>query len=127
VRNLSGQLDAGWATLMSDLQERGLLERTTIVWMGEFGRTPQINGGAGRDHFPRAWSCVLGGGGIAGGQAYGRTTPDGMNVEENQVDVTDVLATLCAALGVSPTTENISNTGRPIKLVDGQPIAQLLA
>jgi hypothetical protein len=127
VRNLSAQLDAGWATLMSDLQERGLLERTTIVWMGEFGRTPQINGGAGRDHFPRAWSCVLGGGGIAGGQAFGRTTPDGMNVEENQVDVTDVLATLCAALGVSPTTENISNTGRPIKLVDGQPIAQLLA
>jgi hypothetical protein len=127
VRALSGQLDAGWATLMDDLKERGLLERTTIVWMGEFGRTPQINGAAGRDHFPRAWSCVLGGGGIAGGQAYGRTSADGMNIEENPVDVTDVLATLSAALGIPPHTENISNTGRPIKLVDGSPIAQLLA
>ena len=74
VKGLSAELDAGWASLMSDLKQRGLLESTTIVWMGEFGRTPQINGQAGRDHFPRAWSCVLGGGGIAGGQAYGRTS-----------------------------------------------------
>ena len=95
--------------------------------MGEFGRTPQINGQAGRDHFPRAWSCVLGGGGIAGGQAYGRTSPDGMNIEEDPVDVTDVLATLCAALGVPPETENMSNTGRPIKIVDGSPVDRLLA
>jgi hypothetical protein len=127
VKNLSGELDAGWASLMADLAERGLLERTTILWMGEFGRTPQINGQAGRDHFPRAWSCVIGGGGIAGGQAYGRTSADGTTVEENPVDVTDVLATLSAALGVKPETENISNTGRPIKVVDGSPIAQLLA
>ena len=127
VKALSAELDAGWATLLGDLEERGLLERTTILWMGEFGRTPQINGAAGRDHFPKAWSCVLGGGGIAGGQAYGRTSADGMTIEENQVDVTDVLATLSAALGVPPETENMSNTGRPIKVVDGRPIAQLLA
>jgi hypothetical protein len=127
VKGLSAELDAGWASLMSDLAERGLLESTTIVWMGEFGRTPQINGQAGRDHFPRAWSCVLGGGGIAGGQAYGRTTADGMNIEEDPVEVTDVLATLCAALGVDPETENTSNTGRPIKLVEGLPIEKLLA
>jgi hypothetical protein len=127
VKSLSGELDAGWSSLLSDLAERGLLERTTILWMGEFGRTPQINGQAGRDHFPQAWSCVLAGGGIAGGQAYGRTSPDGMKVEENPVDVTDVLATLSAALGVKPETENISNTGRPIKVVDGVPIAKLLA
>jgi uncharacterized protein (DUF1501 family) len=112
---------------MNDLSERGLLEFTTIVWMGEFGRTPQINGQAGRDHFPRAWSCVLGGGGIAGGQAYGRTSADGMYIEEDQVDVTDVLATLCSALGVPPETENDSNTGRPIKIVDGSPIDRLLS
>jgi hypothetical protein len=127
LKSLSAELDAGWASLLSDLEERGLLERTTILWMGEFGRTPQINGQAGRDHFPRAWSCVLSGGGIAGGQAYGRTGADGMNVEENPVDVTDVLATLSAALGVPPETENISNTGRPIKVVDGVPIQALLA
>jgi len=127
VKGLSAELDAGWASLMSDLDERGLLESTTIVWMGEFGRTPQINGAAGRDHFPRAWSCVLGGGGIAGGQAYGRTTADGMNIEEDPVEVTDVLATICAALGVDPELENTSNTGRPIKLVEGFPIEELLA
>jgi uncharacterized protein (DUF1501 family) len=126
VKALSTELDNGWSQLMADLQERGLLERTTIVWMGEFGRTPQINGQAGRDHFPRAWTCVLGGGGIAGGQAYGRTSADGMTIEEDPVEVTDVLATLCSALGVPSETENLSNTGRPIKIVDGFPIAKLL-
>jgi hypothetical protein len=130
VKALSAELDAGWASLLSDLSDRGLLESTTIVWMGEFGRTPQINGQAGRDHFPAAWSCVLAGGGIAGGQAFGRTSADGMSVEEDEVGVTDVLATLCAALGVDPLTENTSNTGRPIKIVDlthGAPIDKLLA
>jgi hypothetical protein len=127
VKGLSTELDAGWASLMSDLKDRGLLESTTVVWMGEFGRTPQINGAAGRDHFPRAWTCVLGGGGIAGGQAYGRTSADGMTIEEDPVEVTDVLATICSALGVPSETENTSNTGRPIKIVDGLPIDRLLA
>jgi hypothetical protein len=127
VKGLSAELDAGWASLMSDLKDRGLLDSTTIVWMGEFGRTPQINGQAGRDHFPRAWSCVLGGGGIAGGQAYGKTTADGMDIAEDPVEVTDVLATICTAMGVPPETENQSNTGRPIKIVEGYPIEKLLA
>ena len=95
--------------------------------MGEFGRTPQINGAAGRDHFPKAWTCVLAGGGIAGGQAFGRTSAAGTDIEEDPVEVTDVLATLCTALGVPPETENDSNTGRPIKIVDGIPIDKLLA
>ena len=127
VAALSAELDAGWATLMTELQEMGLLESTTIMWMGEFGRTPQINARAGRDHFPQAWTSVLAGGGIAGGQAYGRTSPDGMSVEENKVGVEQVLATLCAALGVPPHTENITNTGRPLPIVDGSPIGQILA
>ncbi len=126
VKALSAELDAGWSSLLSDLKQRGLLDRTTIVWMGEFGRTPRINGQAGRDHFPKAWSCVLAGGGIAGGQAFGRTSKDGMTIEENPVGVTDVLATLCSALGVPPETENESNSGRPIKIVDGAAIKQLL-
>ncbi len=127
VQALSGELDAGWATLMTDLRDRGLLDSTTIVWMGEFGRTPQINGAAGRDHFPQAWSCVLGGGGIAGGQSYGRTSEDGMVVEEDQSSVTQVLATLCSALGVPPETQNMSDAGRPIYVVDDSPIKKLLA
>lgn len=127
VEALSRELDAGWATLMSDLRSRGLLESTTIIWMGEFGRTPKINGAGGRDHFPQAWSCVLGGGGIKGGQVYGKTSPDGMHVEEGETSVTDVLATLCAALGVAPETQNMSTSGRPIAIVDGFAIDELLA
>lgn len=127
VESLSSELDAGWATLINDLSQRGLLESTTIVWMGEFGRTPKINGRVGRDHFPQAWSCVLAGGGIAGGQTYGRTSEDGTHVEEDQVSVDNVLATLCTALGVPPDTENLSNTGRPIPISEGDPIKQLLA
>jgi uncharacterized protein (DUF1501 family) len=127
VKGLSAELDAGWASLLTELSERGLLDSTTVVWMGEFGRTPQINGQAGRDHFPKAWTCVLGGGGIAGGQAYGRTSASGMAIEEDPVEVSDVLATLCSALGVPPDTENQSNTGRPIKIVEGSPIQRLLA
>lgn len=127
VAALSAELDAGWATLITELKQRGLLETTTIIWMGEFGRTPKINGAAGRDHFPQAWSCVLAGGGIAGGQTYGRTSGDGTHVEEDQTSVGEVLATLCTALGVPPETQNMSNTGRPIAIVDDSPIERLLA
>jgi uncharacterized protein (DUF1501 family) len=112
---------------MRELGERGLLDLTTILWMGEFGRTPQINEMGGRDHFPNAWSCVFAGGGIQGGQAYGKTSKDGTEIEENQVDIGDVLATLCAAVGVSPGRENDTPAGRPIKLAEGRPIQHILA
>ena len=75
--SLCGVLDAGWSTLMNDLRTAGCSTRTLIVWMGEFGRTPKINENAGRDHFPNAWSTVLAGGGIKGGQAIGDTGADG--------------------------------------------------
>lgn len=127
VKALSGELDAGWSTLMTELAERGLLERTTIVWMGEFGRTPAINGMTGRDHFPDAWSCVLAGGGIKGGQVYGRTSADGMTVEEGKVAVGDILATICQATGIDPTDSNFSEDGRPIKIAEGTPIEAVLA
>ena len=127
VKNLSAELDAGWAALMSDLRERGLLETTTILWMGEFGRTPAVNDNAGRDHFPGGWSCVLAGGGVNGGQAYGRTSPDGMTIQEGKVEVGDLLATLCAALGVDPEKQNISDIGRPISIAEGDPITEILA
>jgi hypothetical protein len=127
LKRLSSELDAGWATLMTELDECGLLDSTTILWMGEFGRTPQINPQKGRDHFPAAWSCVFAGGGIAGGQAFGRTSADGTTVEENQVAIGDVLATLCTALGVPPDEENYTPEERPIKIAEGVPIKQVLA
>ncbi len=127
VKTLSTELDAGWSMLMQELDERDLLDSTTIIWMGEFGRTPNINRAAGRDHFPAAWSCVLAGGGIKGGQAYGATNESGMEVVEGKVDVGDVLATLCNALGVSPDKQNISELGRPIRIAEGRAIEELLA
>jgi hypothetical protein len=127
VKQLSGMLDAGWATLMKELAERGLQDSTTILWMGEFGRTPAINRNAGRDHFPAAWSCVLAGGGIAGGQAYGRTSSNGLEVEDGKVGAEDVLATLCEALGVPSKTRQMSNLGRPIPICEGTPIRSVLA
>ncbi len=127
VRQLSSELDAGWATLMTELDDRGLLDDTTILWMGEFGRTPQINGSAGRDHYPAAWSAVLAGGGIAGGQAYGRTSEDGTTVEDGMVSTTDLLATLCGALGLDHRTQNMSDVGRPFRISDGTPIDAVLA
>ena len=129
LRPLSQTLDAGWATLMTDLRQRGLLDSTLIVWMGEFGRTPQINGQQGRDHFPSAWSTVLAGGGIKGGQVIGKTSADGTTVEEYPVSVPNFLATVCRALGVDPTKQNQSNVGRPIRIADAgaQPIKEVLA
>lgn len=127
VKALSAELDAGWSMLMQDLADRGLLDSTTILWMGEFGRTPKINDNAGRDHFPAAWTAVLAGGGIAGGQAYGQTSDDGMEVTDGKVDVGDLLATFTTAAGIPAERENISEVGRPIKIAEGTPIAELLA
>jgi hypothetical protein len=127
VQQLSTELDRGWASLMEDLRDRGLLESTTILWMGEFGRTPQINSAAGRDHYPNAWSAVLAGGGIRGGQAYGRTSADGMMVEEGMMTAADVHATLCKALRLDHRHQNMSDIGRPFRLSDGKPADAVLA
>jgi uncharacterized protein (DUF1501 family) len=126
VKKLSAELDAGFATLLADLKQRGLLESTTILWMGEFGRTPVING-TGRDHFTDAWSAVLAGGGIQGGAVHGRTSGDGRTVEDGRIEVGDLLATLAAAVGVKPDTENLSEMGRPIKVAEGKPVTAVLA
>jgi hypothetical protein len=118
VRRLSEVLDPAFATLLSDLHDRGRLEDTTVVWMGEFGRTPRINQGQGRDHFPNAWSTVIAGGGIRGGQAFGRTSADGSTVEERPVSTRDFLATVCRAIHIDHTKQNMSNAGRPIRIVE---------
>ena len=129
VKGLCGTLDAAWAALMDDLKDRGLLETTTIVWMGEFGRTPKINPNKGRDHFPNAWSTVIAGGGVKGGQAVGKTSKDGTTVEERVTPTVDFLATVCAALGIDHEKQNMSNVGRPIRIVDknAKPVTEVLA
>lgn len=129
VERLCGTLDPAWSTLMTDLRERGLLESTLIVWMGEFGRTPKINGTTGRDHFPVAWSTVLGGGGVKGGQVIGDTGKAGTEVADRPVKLPDFYATMCASIGISPDHENISPEGRPIPIVDrgGKVIEEIAA
>jgi hypothetical protein len=129
VQQLCGVLDPAWAALLDDLQQRGLLDSTLVLWMGEFGRTPEIVAErTGRDHFPVAWSSVICGGGIRGGQVVGRTSADGKEVEERPVSIADYLATVCLALGLDPEHQNMSNVGRPIRLVDpeAKPITEIV-
>jgi len=111
-------LDKAMAALTSDLDERGLLEDTCIVWMGEFSRTPRINGDAGRDHWARAWSVVVGGGGIKGGQAIGATNEDGTEVDGEPYSSEDVMASVCHSLGISLETTFTSRSGRPMKIAN---------
>jgi hypothetical protein len=126
VKALSQAVDPAFAALVADLKERGLLEKTLVIWMGEFGRTPRINPRTGRDHFPRAFSVALAGGGIKGGQVVGATRPDGTEVADRPVTVPDLFCTFCHALKINPRKENMSTGGRPIKIVDGgRPVQEL--
>jgi hypothetical protein len=117
-RQLCGQLDQPYAQLIQDLKQRGMLDDTLVVWMGEFGRTPRINPRAGRDHFPRAFTVALAGGGVRGGQVVGATDAGGTTVTERPVTVPDLFRTFCSILRVDPDHENMSPIGRPIKVVD---------
>jgi hypothetical protein len=130
VQRLSEILDPAWGSLMDDLRQRGLMDTTTIIWMGEFGRTPRINQGQGRDHYPNAWTTVLAGGGIRGGSVFGRTSADGTTVEDPRpVSVPDFIATIMQAVGIDHEMTNMSNVGRPIPVADrnSRPIREILA
>jgi len=124
---LQPALDRGMGTLVKELVERGRWNNTVIVWMGEFGRTPRINQNAGRDHWARCWSIVVGGGAIRGGQAYGTTDEDGMSVATNPVKVGDVFATIYRGLGIDPSTQVRDAIGRPFAIAGGggRPIENL--
>jgi len=111
-------LDQGMSALVEDLEQRGILKDTVIIWMGEFSRTPRINGNAGRDHWARSWSIVVGGGGINGGTAVGATSSDGTSVETTPYSSQDVMASVCNALGISLQTTFTSNSGRPMKIAN---------
>jgi uncharacterized protein DUF1501 len=132
VKQLSQQADPAMSALITDLKERGLLDSTLVIWMGEFGRTPKINArGAkpGRDHYPRAWSTVLFGGGIKGGQVVSKTDKEGAAVVERPVSTLDFMATVCKVLGIDYTKKNHTPIGRPIRIVakGEEPIQELLA
>ncbi len=119
VRALSGPLDTGLSALLDDLRASGLLDETLVVWMGDFGRTPRINGRGGRDHHPACSSVLLAGGGIGGGQVIGATDADGFEVVDQPVTVNDLLRTMATALALDPDVTRMTPTGRPISMVDG--------
>lgn len=121
------QLDRGIAALTSDLKQRGMLDDTVIVWMGEFGRTPRINQNVGRDHWAASWSTVVGGGGLNNGQAIGATDKDGLGIVGKSYLPGDVWATVAHALGIPLSTVHTSKRGRPMKIANGgTPIAELI-
>ena len=127
-RKLVGVLDPAFAALIHDLKLRGLLDRTVVLCGGEFGRTPKVNLAGGRDHWPNGFSVALAGGGLRGGFALGATDPEGKKAPDRPTAIEDVHATVLAALGLDPATENVAPaTGRPIKLSAGTPIRELLA
>jgi uncharacterized protein (DUF1501 family) len=118
VKNLSGLLDPAFSSLLEDLDNSNKLDETLILWIGDFGRTPKINANKGRDHFPRAWSFVMAGGGIQGGRVIGETNAQGTRVAKDEVKPVDLFATMAHCLGLESGKENISSAGRPITLVD---------
>ncbi|MBA4067490.1 MAG: DUF1501 domain-containing protein [Isosphaera sp.] len=145
---LCGIVDRAMGALLDDLNDRGLLDSTLVVWMGEFGRTPQLGKagpprfrGPGRGHYPKAFSAVLAGGGLKTGQAVGRTDKAGGTVEDRATTPGDLVATICAATGIDPTREYDTRTGKPIpddlkgtnvngarpaRAASGKPVAEVL-
>lgn len=129
TKALSLEVDAAMTTLVEDLAERGLLENTLIVWMGEFGRSPQITSGGGRNHHPKAWSSLLIGGGIKGGRIVGKTNDTAAEVADRPVTIGDFLATVCRALEIDDKKENRPvGVNRPIRIVEKaeHPLTELL-
>jgi Protein of unknown function (DUF1501) len=116
------RLDKGMGNLVKELVERGMWQNTVVLWMGEFGRTPRINQNTGRDHWARCWSVVIGGGAIKGGQAYGSTSADGMDVADKPCSIGDLFATVYKGLGIDPGTQVRDNLGRPLAIAEGKPL-----
>lgn len=114
-KGLLPPMDHAWSGLITDLEERGLLDHTLIVWMGEIGRTPNVNNRDGRDHYVRAWSTALAGGGIRRGIVHGRTDKNGLDVEDGEVTEGDFFATIYQSLGIEPETEHYAGS-RPIPI-----------
>lgn len=128
VKHLTADLDPAMAALLRDLADRKRLDDTLVICMGEFGRSPQITPGEGRDHHPAASSALLAGGGIRGGQAYGSTDAEGAKPADNPVTVPNFFATLATLLGMDPDKEKVSPVGRSIAITDrGRPVKGLIA
>jgi uncharacterized protein (DUF1501 family) len=120
-------LDPAFSTLIRDLRERNLLKETLVVWMGEFGRTPRINGNNGRDHWPKVFSMVMGGGGVEGGRLVGSSDAGGFEIKDRPVTVEDYASTLYHCVGIDTKKQTVNEFGRPIRILNGgAPVRELL-
>jgi uncharacterized protein (DUF1501 family) len=117
--------DRGLSALIEDLDARGLLESTLVVVMGEFGRTPKINGTAGRDHWPDCYTVLFAGGGARGGAVYGSSDRIGAYPASDPVTPGDLAATIFWRFGLDPAAEIHDQTGRPHRLASGEPLSRL--
>lgn len=119
--------DQALAALIEDLDERGLLDETLVVWVGEFGRTPKISNGTGREHHPGCYSAVLAGGGVRGGQVYGRSDHLGLRPIEHPTNPRDLTATVYHALGVANQTTLYDELQRPHLVYEGVPMTSIFS
>ncbi|MGV3722427.1 MAG: DUF1501 domain-containing protein [Actinomycetota bacterium] len=121
------ELDAGFSTLLADLSDRGMLESTMVIWMGEFGRTPRVNMTGGRDHWPKVMSVAMAGGGLKGGVAVGKSNAKGEEPADRPLRPEDIAFTMFEGLGIDPAKIYHTPTGRPIRIAqNGQAIKELI-
>ncbi len=113
-------------TLLDDLEDRGLLDETLVVWMGEFGRTPEINKNESRDHWPQCYTALLAGGGVKGGYVYGKSDERAKFPAEKPVSPEDLAATIFQLLGIDPGTEIVDRNNRPL-VIGGDPLSEIFA
>jgi len=127
-RHLCPQFDWAFTALITDLEQRGLLKETVVAVLSEFGRTPQINGRGGRDHYPAAWTNFLCGGNIRGGQVVGSTDKTGSRPNDSPVEPPQIIASIYQGMGIDLDSTMMPGPGdRPVRLVEAEPIRQLFA
>jgi hypothetical protein len=119
-------MDQAYSALLEDLDNRGMLDETLVVWVGEFGRTPRFNAAGGRDHWGHVFSGALAGGGVQGGTVYGASDRQGAYPLEGRVEPQDLAATIFHCLGFAPSTELKDRFGRPLAITNGTPIQAIL-
>jgi uncharacterized protein (DUF1501 family) len=124
---LCPMFDRAYSALLGDLQQRGLLDTTLVVAMGEFGRTPLLNPRGGRDHWPGVWSVLFAGAGVRGGQVVGASDADGAEPKDRPVNPAEIAATVYHAMGIDPRTTLAGPDGKALPLADAQPVRELFA
>jgi uncharacterized protein (DUF1501 family) len=120
-------MDQAYSALLEDLEQRGMLEDTLVVWMGEFGRSPKINAAGGRDHWGHVFSVALAGGGVRGGVVHGQSDRQGGFPLDGRVEPQDLAATIYSCLGLQPDTLLEDPSGRPLAISTGKPIGAILS